>query len=122
MFPAGEGFLPARVLESRGARRCHAQIANRRGLAASSNSSMARRRGHVPDFSQAGGIEADAGLRADARQPFVGQRLQKGRFASRRDFLESGRLLQLRGDRTHQLIGPNPFADDDFQPLVIAFE
>ena len=80
-------------------------------------SSSVGRGGDLPDFGQAGGVEALGGLGPDAGQPAIGQRMQERDFLSGRHVDERGGFVQFGGDLADQLAAAEAFADGDLERL-----
>ncbi len=77
--------------------------------------------GEVLDPGEAGGVEANAGFRADAGKPFVREGMQKGDFGAGLDDFKAGGFVDFGGNGADEFIGGNAFADGDFEALANGF-
>jgi len=68
----------------------------------------------LADMGESSGVQAQTGFGADARQPFVGQRMQKVDFLSVRYIEECGRLVEFGGIWLMSLLAPKPWLTEIF--------
>jgi len=76
-----------------------------------------RSAGNLPDVGEPGGVQAQAGLGTDAREPFVGERMQEPNFPTVRDVEERGGFIELGGDLADKLVGPDALAHGNLEFL-----
>ena len=117
-FLFAEGFLRLAGGNERALVNPLGELPEEAGLAAQQKLQQFQRRARdVPDFRQPGQVQSRGGLGSDARQPAIGQRMQKRNLPAGRHGHERRGFVQLAGDLADQFVGGDPLADGDFQRL-----